>query len=452
MTKPRIYARSSFAAAANRARLTLLRFWMWRIASVVFVACFASAVASQAQTFSTVLQFDFTDGAFPQFISLAQGANGNLYAEATDGGSQHLGTIFEVTTQGSLVWLKSMPAPPPIGNGPLGEINPFGGLTLGSDGNFYGVLGCQRLLCLEQNEPLSGGMVFRISPTGQFTSLYSFCSQTNCTDGQQPHGRLIQASNGTFYGTTYEGGANNGGAVFSITLTGTFATVYSFCSQAACADGEYPQGGLVQGTDGNLYGTTSKGGAKGDGTVFKISTGGTLTTLYSFCSLKKCDDGRDPNDSLVQGTDGNFYGTTVYGGKESEGTVFKISSSGELTTLYSFCAETACADGSEPYANLIQASDGNFYGTTDIGGTNNDGTVFSINSAGALTTIYSFCSQTACTDGANPNSGLLQANNGVLYGMTNQGGITETCPWKCSDETPGVIYSLDLGLAPPVGN
>jgi uncharacterized repeat protein (TIGR03803 family) len=182
------------------------------------------------------------------------------------------------------------------------------------------------------------------------------------------------------------GGANsNGGTVFKITPSGKLTTLYSFCSQSGCMDGDGPVAGLIQATNGDLYGTTVHGGAYivpyGGGTVFKITPSGTLTTLYSFCSQSGCIDSANPAGPLVQATDGDLYGTTVYDNCASNGcagTVFKIAPSGALTTLYSFCSQSGCTDGSTP-AGLIQATNGDLYGTTELYGANGDGTVFSVN-------------------------------------------------------------------------
>jgi uncharacterized repeat protein (TIGR03803 family) len=142
--------------------------------------------------------------------------------------------------------------------------------------------------------------------------------------------------------------------------------------------GEYPSGGLIQGTDGNFYGTTQGGGANGEGTIFKVTASGALTTLYSFCSLSNCTDGYSPYAGLVQGTDGNFYGTAFSGGANDYGTVFKVTPGGALTTLYSFCSQSGCTDGELPDAGLVQDTNGTFYGATHFGGVDGGGTVFSL--------------------------------------------------------------------------
>ena len=171
----------------------------------------------------------------------------------------------------------------------------------------------------------------------------------------------------------------------------TLTTLYSFCSQGGCTDGDYPRAGLVQTTNGDLYGTTAAGGANRlGGTVFKITPGGTLTTLYSFCSQTNCTDGSNSFAGLVQAANGDLYGTTGDGGANGYGAVFKITPSGTLTTLYSFCSQTNCTDGAGPEAGLVQAANGDLYGTTYSGGNNYNGTVFKITPTGTLTTLYRF--------------------------------------------------------------
>src|ERR1017187_5485119 len=178
----------------------------------------------------------------------------------------------------------------------------------------------------------------------------------------------------------------------------TLTTIHRFCSQSGCPDGAGPYAGLVQAANGGLYGTTLVGGTNSAGTIFKITPGGTLTTLYSFCPQTNCTDGAEPEAGLFQAANGDLYGTTYFGGTNAQGTVFKITQGGTLTTLYSFCSQTNCTDGATPGAGLVQAANGDLYGTTS----NGYDTVFKITPGGTLTTLYSFCSQTNCTDGAEP--------------------------------------------------
>lgn len=226
----------------------------------------------------------------------------------------------------------------------------------------------------------------------------------NGTNGVRPVDTpLVQGIDGEFYGTTLGGGANAAGTIFKISSTGKLTTLYSFCALTNCADGNGPYGGLVLGTDGNFYGTTeSGGGSSSDGTVFKMTPSGKLTTLHSFDGT----DGFTPLNPLVQGLDGYFYGTT------NSDTIFKISPSGVFTSLYSFSGESYST------GPLMQATDGNFYGTTEVGGANFNGTVFKITAGGTFSVLYSFSG----TDGDAPASGLVQGSDGALYGVTYSGG------------------------------
>jgi uncharacterized repeat protein (TIGR03803 family) len=312
--------------------------------------------------------------------------------------------------------------------------NPFAGLLQAKDGNFYGTT-------YGGGTNGGSGVVFQITPGGTYNDIYNFCSQTNCTDGALAVGKLVQGKDGNLYGTTASGGANNRGTVFSITTGGTYHVLYSFCNQTGCTDGAQPYAGLIQGKDENLYGTTKFGGANSWGSIFEIGTSGGLTTLYSFCPQTGCADGARPNAPLIQATNGDFYGTTLEGGaNNNNGTVFQFTG-GTLTTLYSFCAQANCADGSSPVAPLIQASNLDLYGTTEYGGANNNnGTVFQITTGGAFNSLYSFCAQASCADGQGATGGLVQATDGNLYGTTDAGGIGYGTIYKIT--TGGTLTSL----------
>lgn len=269
------------------------------------------------------------------------------------------------------------------------------------------------------------------SPAQTFKTLVNF-DGTN--GGFSYLGPLVQGRDGNFYGTTSIGGTHDMGTIFKMTPKGKLTTLYAFCAQANCADGANPVAGLLLGTDGNFYGTTAGGGEPGCdddggcGTVFKITPAGALKTLHTFCVQKGCADGSNPFARLIQASDGNFYGTTEGGGANRFGTVFRITSEGHLTILYSFCARYGCTDGYAPMGAVVQATDGNLYGTTPYGGDDvydgGYGTIFRITLAGKLTTIYNFCDNT-CSDGAYPFDGPIRGADGNLYGTTAGGGNAE---------------------------
>jgi uncharacterized repeat protein (TIGR03803 family) len=296
-------------------------------------------------------------------------------------------------------------------------------LAQGTDGNLYGTTETGGT---HANVALCGGgcgTVFRVTTSGTLTTLYNFCvARLTCADGAIPQAGLIQAADGNFYGTTLFGGAAEAGTIFRITPEGGLTNLHTFKG----ADGAMPEGKLVQAVDGNLYGTTSSGGSNGGGTIFKVTNSGALLTVYNFCSLANCADGNGPT-GLIQATDGNFYGTTYQGGVyENYGTVFRFTPSGKLITLHSF--DPAEAGGSE--APLVQASDGKLYGTT--GGI---GFIFRITLAGEFATIYKFCSQNGCPGGYG-SRGLMQATDGNLYGTDPAGGI-----WDCGDGC-GTVFNF----------
>jgi uncharacterized repeat protein (TIGR03803 family) len=195
------------------------------------------------------------------------------------------------------------------------------------------------------------------------SNLYSF---TGGADGGSPEARLVQGVDGSLYGTTSEGGTNSSGTVFKITTNGIFTPLYSFLGGS---DGGFPYAGVIQATDGNLYGTTAGDGQFGNGTVFKITTNGMLTPLHSFAGGS---DGSFPSAGLIQASDGNLYGTTAYGGTYDDGTVFQITTNGALMTLISFNG----TNGANPQAVLVEGTDDNLYGVTQNGGPTDNGVIF----------------------------------------------------------------------------
>ncbi len=291
------------------------------------------------------------DGEGP-FGGLIQGSDGNLYGMTAFGGLYGAGTVFRMTPAGveSVLWS--------FGNSNDGAV-PWGNLVEGSDGNFYGVTS-------ESNGPNFDGTVFKITPAGVETILWTF---GNGNDGQTPYGGLIEASDGSFYGMTNNGGVMGKGTIFSITPAGAETVIWSF---GVNGDGALPSGSLTLGSDGDFYGMTLAGGAFGAGTIFKVAPGGAESVIFSF----KGSDGANPSGTLLLGPDGNFYGMTRFGGDNNFGTIFQVTPGGALAQLWSFA--DAYPDGDEPYGDLVLGPDGGLYGMTDGGGTAGFGAIITI--------------------------------------------------------------------------
>ncbi len=299
-----------------------------------------------------------------------------------------------------------------------------GAMVQAKDGNFYGTTPTGGVFT---NVPGYFGTIFKMTPDGTFTSLYLFGTVLagNNDNGHWPQGNLIQGADGNLYGTTQYGGPPNGGTVFQITTNGNLTTFYNFGNSAGFDaqlgwtnyDGDAPVAGLIQGRDGNFYGTTTAYGAFGNGTVFQLTPGGVLTTLHSFTALAAGNfytnaDGANPTGELIEGKDGNFYGTTTQGGTNAygAGTVFQITPGGLLTTLHSFASGNGGCWG-----GLVQGNDGTLYGTTSQSG---NGTIFQVTTNGTFTTLHTFSGN----DGAAPSAALIQASDGNLYGTTEGAG------------------------------
>lgn len=255
-----------------------------------------------------------------------------------------------------------------------------------------------------------------LAQSGTETAIYSFCSvsgASSCTDGAYPVSGLMQAADGNYYGTTTNGGTYQSGTIYRITPGGAYSVLYSFTGND---DGSYPIGGLVQGGDGYLYGTTTGEGQYYSGTIFKISLGGEFSLVYTFTGGA---DGSQPKGPLVLASDGNFYGTTAEGGSHSYyGGFFQMSPGGTVTPLYGF---TGGNDGGQPQSGLVQGVDGNLYGTTGSG--TYEGTLFQF-VPGTLDTINTLYSFTGADTGANPFGGLVQGPDGTFYGTTDDGAST----------------------------
>ncbi len=399
-------------------------FLQWRRLGLLLPAVVAVLFAqlAGAESGSEAVLYSFgrsaTDGYIPS-SALVQGGDGSFYGTTSYGGANGGGTVFKITPSGAETVLYSFAA---SSSSDAIRMRPAAALILGNDGNFYGTT--------TSGGANSKGAAFRITPSGVETTLYSFGASS--TDGSEPSAALVQSSDGNFYGTTTSGGENGAGTVFSITPSGVETVLYSFGGFPA--DGLYPNAPLIQASDGNFYGTTTSGGADGQGTVFKITPAGMgEILLYSFGTSNA--DGTVPT-GLLQGADGNFYGTTISGGEGGGGAVFKITPKGEESILYSF--GSLSPDGITPNA-LIQGGDGNFYGTTRQSTGTALGTVFQITPEGLETILYSFIGSDM--DGSGPLSGLIEGSDGNLYGTTAYGGSNYHAGFT------GTVF--EIGLGPP---
>jgi uncharacterized repeat protein (TIGR03803 family) len=376
-------------------KINRLRFPAWMLFALPLVTClWCNNLAAQNPIVTVKTLYSFTggaDGSFP-YGGLTVGNDGNFYGTTAEGGTNGgYGTVFKITTNGAFNSLTSF-------NFTDGS-EPTGALTLGHDGNFFGA---------------ADDTVFKVTTNGGLTSLTSI----NGTNGDGLWAGLTPGNDGNLYGAAELGGtsAHSSGTVFKVTTNGVLQWAASFND----TNGANPQASLTPGTDSNFYGTTTGGGTNGDyGTVFKVTTNGALTSLVSFNGT----NGSASYGVLALGGDGNFYGTTHYGGTNGGsgtptsgyGTVFKITTNGVLTSLVSFNG----TNGSYPYAGLTLGSDGNFYGTTTEGGTNGGyGTVFKVTTNGAITALVSF----NYTNGYRSWPALTVGNDGNFYGTTEEGG------------------------------
>ncbi len=418
---------STFSISSITKRLGAVLRGAVSMAWLVLSFCAGTAPNSAAQTYTTLASFDSTNGVNPT-EALIQGVDGNFYGTTSTGGANNAGAMFKVTPAGALTAVYNFCSQANCADGKA----PLETLLLANDGNFYGTT--------VQGGANGYGTIFKVDSAGVLSTLYSFCRKTSCLDGYFPESGLTQGANGDFYGTTSGGGTKGFGTVFEITPLGKLTTLYSFCNgtnQSNC--GEFPQANLIQASNGNLYGMTPLGGSNDWGTIFQVTPSGRETNLYHFQT-------GNPRGPLVQARNGSFWGTTLLGGQESSGTVFQVKA-GTLNNVYSFCTQPNCVDGTNPYAGLIQASDDNLYGSTTGGGADETdcfggcGTLFQITPAGALTTLYSFCSEANCADGETPYGALLQATNGTFYGTAQFGGTSTACNGGC-----GTVFSLAVGL------
>ena len=370
---------------------------------------------------SPLVSFNGYNGASP-YAGLMQGSDGSLYGATVNGGTGFVGpgtgygTLYRITAGGSfanLVWF----------NGTNGA-NPYSPPTQGADGNFYGVTA--------RGGSNGLGVVYRLATNNTLTAIFSFGG----TNGALPYGALVQGTDGALYGTTAYGGSSflNGvptsgsGTVFKVTTNGTLTSLVMFNS----VNGARPIGSLVQAADGFLYGTTVSGGTNGNwGSLFRVATGGTaFASLFSFNGT----NGANPFGGLIQGANGLLYGTTSYGGGDfnntpssGDGTIFQITTNGVLQTLFLF---SGGVDGWNPsWAKLVQGPDGSLYGTTFRGGTNGmggsgNGVAFQLGTNGVLNTLLTF--DPLADNGISPYGGLILGANDSLYGTASSGGVANS--------------------------
>ncbi len=380
--------------------------------------------------FTTLVSFTGTNGAYPganPYAGLALGSDGNFYGTTSSGGTNNHGTIFQLTPGGAFTSLLSF-------NGANGA-TPYAALVQGANGNFYGTTFAGGVS--------NWGTIFQITTNGAFTNLFSFTGTNNPYLGANPGAALVQAGDGSFYGTADYGGAYTNaaqggygyGAIFKIAGDGTVTGPAFFGD----TNGAHPSGGLVLGKDGNFYGTTTWGGRgissifPGYGTVFKMTPDGTLTNIYLFTGFS---DGGFIYAGLVQGSDGYLYGGAFNGGAQGYGTLFKVSTNGAFVLLHTF---TIFESGS-PYGGLTMGGDGNFYGTT-YGAYVGYGTIFKLTPGGAFTNLVSFSS----ANGAHPDGVLVQGPDGNFYGTTSQGGANGWGTiFRLSVPMPAVFKAITL--------
>jgi len=415
------------------------------LALAIALPALSAAGASAGVTFTTLMEFrqNLNDPIGYSPFGLIKGSDGNIYGTTIDdppaqvGGGYVFGAVFKITPDGALTAVAYF----------TDSSGAYNTVTQGADGQIYGTTSAGG----------SGysGTVFQVTTNGLIDTLLSFGSYStscDCTpDGISPMAPLVQGNDGNFYGTANQGGSGAShtfGVVFCVATNGAYTNLVSFTG----ANGADPWfSGLVLGADGNFYGTTRLGGATynpsannlGDGTIFRVATNGTFTTLVSFNGA----NGQEPFSGVVLGKDGNLYGTTSQGGQSGYGTVFQLQVSGPLVNLnvmHSFTspegAEGTNTDGYGPVGALLVGIDGNLYGTASGGGAYGWGTIFQMQTNGTFTTLYSF---TGGSDGGNPESALVQGNDGNFYSATYTGG-------SATPDPAGTIFRLSIGPSPPV--
>jgi uncharacterized repeat protein (TIGR03803 family) len=375
---------------------------------------FSLAVRAQAQTLTYLGAFNGTDGQEPNG-PLVLGTDGNFYGSApvtlNSSGQEVAGLIFDVTPSGKISAFYN------FCDGCYMNPYPHSSPVLAADGNFYGLV---------------GDVFYRLTADGQFTVLYTFCTDVGCPAADA----LILGNDGNFYGASAGGGKNQQGDIVKITPSGVLTVLHSFCSLSNCSDGYSANPRLFQASNGNLYGTTDNGGTLGGGVLYEITPSGSYTVIRSYCNANdgNCPNGSFPS-SILEDASGNLFGTTLAGGKYGAGTFFKITSNNQYTIVHNFQRPALSAPG-----NLMLASDGNFYGIGQKTGSGSGGTLFEITPAGFATPFYTFvCCGSNKSLGNGPQGPLLQSTDGNLYGVTAGGS---------RGDTDGTIFKLSTSLGP----
>jgi uncharacterized repeat protein (TIGR03803 family) len=426
------------------------------VATALMAAGLAPRSGASTAGFATLLQFcaqgrPCPDGEAP-YAGLLMDQSGNLYGTTQWGGARRRGTVFELAlvdgeyTESVLYSFCSRG-----GKSCTDGQQPLDSLIMGPSGELYGTT--------FRGGDYGDGTVFQLSPaaaSGPWTErvLYSFCAASGCSDGALPEAGLTANPSGELYGTTYGGGTgyDGSGVIFELVPNADKTkwaerVLYNFCSRGGsrCTDGGNPAGGVTTDASGNLYGQTERGGASGSwGTVYELIPNARATkwaerALYRFCS-EPADNCQShvgepiPSVTLIFDASGDLYGTTYFGGANSQGTVYELTpnagkTSWAETNLYSFCSQDGCADGAMPWSGVIMDGSGNLYGTTRGGGVDSKGTVFELipnATAGTWSeqVLHKFCSERRCADGWAPSAGLITDTSGDLYGTTEAGGVT----------------------------
>ena len=379
----------------------------------VIMFSYLAVVSANAQTYVDLHDFNCAiEGCGPTYVSLlAQGRDGNLYGTASFGGALGFGTVFKITPTGTMTTLYTF-------NGTDG-LYPYGGLVLGTDGDFYGTTQSNLVGRLSES-----GTLFKITPNGVLTTLHYFAG--GLTDGSGPLTSPTLGNDGNFYGVTGVGEGTNTGISYEYSALSGY-TILSTLTNSLPGSAFWAP--LLQGMDGNFYSTTYAGGSNGSGTVYSMSSAGVINVIYNFDTTH----GGWGYAPLVQDSKGFLYGTEAQGGTLGGGVVFKVTTNGSLKALYNFvnqCSSVGCV----PVGGLVLGTDGNLYGSTYRGGPNNDGVLFKITKSGAYTQLVALNG----TDGAGLVGTAMQHTNGKMYGIASTGGAYGG----------GVVYSLDVGMHP----